>query len=199
MKLQSSLLQKSANFLSSRNWEPLHWVGIFFSVIARILPHPVNFSPVGALSVYSGARIKGWTAYAVPVILMLISDRLLGWIHGYDWLHDTLPVIYLSFLMNVSFGRIFLSESSSIYRTVGVTMLAAVQFFLVTNFAVWAIGSMYPKSWEGLFACYLAALPFFQATILGDLVYSAILFGVLDGIEIRVGRNLTRKVSWAKN
>jgi len=36
---------------------------------------------------------------------------------------------------------------------------------------------MYPKTTAGLLACYVAAIPFFQNTLLGDALYTAALFG----------------------
>jgi len=57
---------------------------------------------------------------------------------------------------------------------------ASVIFFIVSNFGVWFSGVMYPKDLSGLVACYVAGIPFFQNTVLGDLFYSAILFGVFE-------------------
>jgi len=50
-------------------------------------------------------------------------------------------------------------------------------FFVVTNFGTWAVSGMYPMTLAGLAACYLAAIPFFQNTVVGDLFYSGVLFG----------------------
>ena len=36
---------------------------------------------------------------------------------------------------------------------------------------------MYPLTLSGLAACYVAAVPFFQNTLAGDLFYSGLLFG----------------------
>jgi hypothetical protein len=51
-------------------------------------------------------------------------------------------------------------------------------FFLVTNFAVWAGGSLDPLTPEVLAACYAAAIPFFCNALLGDAFYATVLFGV---------------------
>ncbi|PJZ71176.1 hypothetical protein CH373_01270 [Leptospira perolatii] len=182
--------------LSLRNWEPLHWIGTLGSCAARFLPHPPNFTPVGAMSIYAGARIKGWNAYLVPILTMLISDRVLAWIHGFDWFHNTLPVVYASLLLNVFLGKTYLSDNSSKLRVVSVSFVGSIQFFLTTNFAVWALSSMYPYTSEGLITCYVAAIPFFQWTLVGDLVYASILFGIFDTLEIRLARYYSQPVSW---
>jgi hypothetical protein len=49
-------------------------------------------------------------------------------------------------------------------------------FFILTNFGVWATSAMYAKSFIGLIQCYTLAIPFFGGTLLGDLVYSTVLF-----------------------
>jgi hypothetical protein len=42
---------------------------------------------------------------------------------------------------------------------------------------VWLAGGLYPRTLSGLTACYVAAIPFFRNSIVGDLLYSAALFG----------------------
>jgi hypothetical protein len=55
--------------------------------------------------------------------------------------------------------------------------LGALQFFLITNFGVWAFLNSYPRTVAGLAECYLAGIPFFWNTLAGDAVYAALLFG----------------------
>jgi len=54
-----------------------------------------------------------------------------------------------------------------------------VLFFVLTNFGVWALGALYPKTLTGLTECYVVAIPFFRNALLSDLFYSALLFGGL--------------------
>ena len=58
-----------------------------------------------------------------------------------------------------------------------VALASSVLFFVVTNFGVWATQGMYPMSLEGLVACYVAAIPFFQNSLLGNAFYTSVLFG----------------------
>jgi hypothetical protein len=87
------------------------------------------------------------------------------------------PVIYACFLISVWIGRRLRSTESPI-RIGAACLLSSLQFFLLTNFAIWAMGSMYAKTVAGLAACYIAALPFFGATALGDLFFTAAIFGL---------------------
>ena len=52
-----------------------------------------------------------------------------------------------------------------------------VVFFIVSNFGVWLGGTMYPMTFEGLVTCYVAAIPFFRATLTSNILFSFILFG----------------------
>ena len=40
----------------------------------------------------------------------------------------------------------------------GAALVTSISFFLISNFAVWAVGGMYPKTLPGLAACYVAGL-----------------------------------------
>ena len=145
----------------------------------RLVPHPPNFAPVGAVALFGGAKLQGWQAYFVPIAVMLLTDPIRSWAEGahasYSWI--TL-IIYGAFLINVLLGRIFLRNSSSPWRIASVALAGSIQFYLITNFPSWAsAGSLYPHTWNGLITCYVAALPFFGRTLLGDLFYSGVLFG----------------------
>lgn len=150
--------------------------GAGVTALLRIIPHPPNFSPVGGLSVYSGAKLKGKTAFILPIFLMLVTDFLLSQIHGYEMFHTTTLFVYGSILINVILGKILLRNTEKLISVVGVTFLASIQFFLVTNLGIWIMQPTYPPTSEGLLQCYLVALPFFQYTLIGDLVFTPILF-----------------------
>ena len=144
----------------------------------RLVPHPPNFAPIGGVALFGGARLRGWQAYCVPLLAMLVTDPILSRMAGraaYSWLT---PVIYACFLINVLLGRFFLRDSSNPARILSIALAGSIQFFLVTNFFVWWMSTtMYPHTWAGLTECYMAALPFLGRTALADLFYSAVLFG----------------------
>ncbi len=143
---------------------------IFAAAAMRLVPHPPNFSPIAAMALFSGAYLpRRGLAFVAPIAALLVSDLVLG-LYGQMW------VVYGSMALVVYLGWLLSAK-----RTAGRVAVAAVGgsvlFYLLTNFGVWALGDMYPKTLAGLAACYTAAIPFFQNTLAGDLFFSAILFG----------------------
>lgn len=143
---------------------------IVAAAVARILPHPWNFTPVGAVALFAGAHLRSRRlAYAVPLAAMLASDLVIG-------LHALMPVVYACFALTVGIGGV-LRGRRTLLPIAGATLASSVLFFVVTNFAVWALGGWYPLSLSGLIACYVAGIPYFRNTLLGDALYAAVLFG----------------------
>ncbi len=136
----------------------------------RIAPHPWNFTPVGAIALFSGATIRDRRlAFFFPILALFVGDIFIGF-------HRLVPLVYASFLVSVAIG-FWLRDRRSLGRITLATLLGAIQFFLVTNFAVWAFGLSYPRNSAGLLACYVAGIPFFWNTLAGDAVYATLLFG----------------------
>lgn len=180
---------------SKTSLQPAALTLTILAALLRLVPHPPNFAPVGAVALFGGARLRGWQAYVVPLLAMLVTDPILNWMYGVHTFSVMTLVIYGCFLLNVVLGRSFLRETSSVRRIAGVAMIGSVQFFLITNFFVWlGAREFYPLTASGLAACYIAALPFFARTVLGDLFYSAILFGVYALYSRRVSLAAERPV-----
>jgi len=136
----------------------------------RVAPHPWNFTPVGAMAIFSGAIIRDVRlAFFVPILTLFLGDIFIGF-------HKLMPIVYASFLVSVAIG-FWLRDRRTAPRIAGATLLGAIQFFLVTNFAVWQFGVFYPHTSAGLLACYAAGVPFFWNTLAGDAGYAALLFG----------------------
>ncbi len=143
---------------------------IVAAAVARILPHPWNFTPVGAVALFAGAHLRSRRlAYAVPLAAMLVSDLVIG-------LHPLMPVVYACFALTVGIGG-FIRDRRTPLPVAGATLASSVLFFVITNFAVWALGSWYPLNLSGLITCYIAGIPYFRNTLLGDALSSAVLFG----------------------
>jgi uncharacterized protein DUF6580 len=136
----------------------------------RIAPHPWNFTPVGAMALFAGAAIKDRRlAFLFPLLALFAGDTFIGF-------HKLIPIVYASFLINVAIG-LWLRDRRTVARISLATLLGAIQFFLVTNFAVWQFLSAYPHTPAGLLACYIAGIPFFWNTLAGDFLYVILLFG----------------------
>ncbi len=143
---------------------------ILLAAALRIAPHPWNFTPVGAMALFSGAVLKDRRlAFLFPLHALFLGDIFIGF-------HKLVPMVYASFFISVAIG-LWLRDRRTIARISLATLLGATQFFLVTNFAVWWLLNSYPKTASGLAACYFAGIPFFWNTLAGDVVYSALLFG----------------------
>jgi hypothetical protein len=154
----------------------------------RLLPHPPNFTPVLAMALFGGARLGNRTAaLAVPLGAMLSSDVVIEIVHGRG-LHLLLPVVYLCVALCVGVGW-RLRRRRGLVWIAGAAMGGAVLFYLVTNFAVWALWSRYPMGLAGLEECYVAAIPFFRGTLLSTLLYSGALFSAHELVRSRVGRS----------
>ncbi|HEY3248557.1 MAG TPA: DUF6580 family putative transport protein [bacterium] len=143
---------------------------------ARLLPHPPNVTPIAAMALFGGASFDdARMALAVPLAAMLLSDVVLG-------LHATMPFVYLGFLLIAGIG-LWLRTRRSIPTIAAGAVVGSIAFFLITNFGVWATTTFYPKTAAGLWAAYVAGLPFFRNTVLGDLFYCAVLFGGWAALE----------------
>jgi hypothetical protein len=141
----------------------------------------LNFAPVGAMSLFAGARLRGWKAYALPLALMAITDPLLG---GYS---RATPLVYLSFMISVWIGTRLRNTESPL--AIGAGALAgSIQFFLITNFAWLGASNMYPHTLGGMLSCYAAGVPFFARTLASDLLYSGLLFGLHAWLSRTVAR-----------
>jgi len=143
---------------------------ILLAAALRIAPHPWNFTPVGAMALFSGALLKNRRlAFFFPLLALFLGDIFIGF-------HKLIPIVYASFVINVAIG-LWLRDRRTVARISLATLLGAIQFFLVTNFAVWWLLNSYPKTTSGLAACYLAGIPFFWNTLAGDALYAILLFG----------------------
>ena len=155
---------------------------ILLAALSRLLPHAPNFSPIAAMALFGGAWIgKKWLAFLVPMASLLLSDLLIS---GPD-LYAGFWIQYACFALFVTLG-FTLRHHKGILRVGGLTLTSSVLFYLVTNFGDWALLEMYPKDMSGLVACYTAAIPFFRNTVMGDLFYSAVLFGGFYLLQLNV-------------
>ncbi len=141
---------------------------IIFSIASRIFSVAPNFSPIIAVALFSGAFFANRKiALAIPIIAMFISDLFIG-------LHPTMISVYFSFGLIAILGmRIKAATTKNIFAN---SIIGALIFFVITNFAVWAMG-WYGYSLAGLATCFEMAIPFFRYTLLSSVAYSIFLFG----------------------
>lgn len=148
----------------------------FRFLILRMQPHPWDFTPVTAALLFFGAyrsRRELW----FPVVLMAASDVFLTkLVYAYPLTWDQY-VTWAWYAGAVYLGA-RLHENSKAWWVLGSALASSVVFFLASNFAAWAAFNMYPKNFAGLMTAYAMGLPFFKHRLLGDLVFTSILFAV---------------------
>ena len=147
---------------------------IFLGAVMRFLPHAPNFAPIGAMALFGGAKLNKKYALILPLAAMIVSDYFIGF---YSW--QIMASVYGSFLIYGLLG-LWARKNGGWLKIGGATLAGSILFFLITNGAVWAFSSMYPHTLVGLFACYAAGLPFWRNTLLGDVFFTAVFFGVYE-------------------
>jgi len=162
--------------MNKQNYIVLVIILIMLGFGARLLPHPANFAPIGALALFAGLYLPRKWALVLPLVAMLASDAIIGF---YSW--KIMLAVYASFAIVVGIGALA-RRYKKFHTILAGTVLGSIIFFLVTNAAVWAFGTMYTLDFSGLMHSYTMALPFFRNSLLGDLFYTGVLVGVAEGI-----------------
>ncbi len=142
---------------------------IIIGVIARLVPHPWNTTPVMAIALFGGTYLSKRWAILLPLITIIASDAILGW-------HNTMAFNWLAFALTGTLAWWVRPKPSAI-RIFSASLLGSLLFFFITNFGVWAIGGIYPHSEAGLRNCFIAAIPFYRNTLAGDLIFTTVFFG----------------------
>jgi hypothetical protein len=160
---------------------------VIAAAATRLLPHWPNMTSLTALALFGGATFRDRRlAFAVPLLALALSDTVLGLAGSWQQMvvDAHVEVQYLAFAGVVALG-LALGARRSVGRVAGFTLAGSLLFFVVSNFGVWLLQSMYPKTVEGLIACYVAGLPFLRNALIGDFGYAALLFGGLAALELQ--------------
>lgn len=147
---------------------------ILIGAILRVLPHPANFAPIGAIALFGGTYLNKKVALVLPIAAMVVSDFFIG----FDSLSSRLTV-YGSFLLIGLIG-LLVRKRKNVWTILSGSLAGSVIFYLITNFAYLYEPTMYTHNWEGIIASYINAIPFFRNTVLGDLFYTAVFFGTFE-------------------
>lgn len=165
---------------------------IIGTVLLRLVPHVPNFAPITGMALFEGAYLNKKRAIIIPLLSMVISDYLLLYINPFHYpfidvsriyplsfmFHSTTFFVYGSFILSGLIG-IVLKKKKRTEFIIGASLIASLQFFIITNFGVW-IGGMYSRGLDGLIESYIMGMPFFKWTLLGDLFYTLLFFGVYE-------------------
>jgi hypothetical protein len=134
---------------------------VLIAALSRLLPHPPNFAPITAMSLFAGAYFtRKQLAFLVPLLAMILSDFFLGF-------HVISIFVYMAFAFITLLGQ----RSGKVSPK--LVLLGSISFFIISNMGVWLL--YYPLTMEGLITCFTLAVPFFATSLLGDAVYSVVL------------------------
>lgn len=165
---------------------------VLFAALSRLIPHPSNFAPIGAMALFGAAYYsKRYLAFLVPIFSMWISDLILNnvvygaYFDHFVWFYSGSIFTYGAFALIVVFGMFSLKKIRVMNLALSALSASGI-FFVVSNFGVWLSSGMYPHTFGGLTACYAAGIPFFHNTILGDFVYTGAMFGIFEWCVRRV-------------
>ena len=143
---------------------------IGLGAVARVAPHPWNFTPMIALGLYAGAKSsKLYVGAFVTLLALVLSDAVLGFSRDAFF-------VYPAFLIPVVLGR-WVRRSEGVGTIAAGALFSSLSFFLITNGGVWAMGTLYPHTMAGLTTCLAAGVPFYRNQLLGDAIYTVALFG----------------------
>jgi len=150
---------------------------IALGLTARLLPHPANFAPIGAIALFGGLYLPRKYALIVPLGALFVSDVFIGL-----YSPKMMLAVYAGFAVMGLLGMAA-KKRKSFSTIVGATLLGSIAFYLITNAAVWGFGTMYAKTLSGLMQSYTMALPFFRNSLLGDFFFTGILVGSMEAIQ----------------
>ena len=155
------------------------------AAMARLLPHPFNFTPIGAMGLFGAAFFdKKWMGLAVPFAALFLTDLFVNNVlysafYGGKFVLFTQAAwtIYAGFAAYFLIGKLAFSSNITAKNMVVAALSGSVVFFLLTNFGSWLTDPFYPKTMGGLLHCYAEAIPFYRGSLYATLIFSVILFG----------------------
>ena len=164
---------------------------ILLAAFTRIMPHPPNFSPMAAIGLFGAAHFaKKWQAFFIPLIGIWVSDLVINnYVYSssssnFVWFYSGFYWQYISYILIIFTGLFIFNRGISLTKTAGGMISSSGIFFLVSNFGVWAGGTMYPKNFGGLITCYAAGVPFIHNTIISDVLFTTVLFGTYYLLQV---------------
>jgi len=139
------------------------------------LPHPFHFTPVLAALLFFGYRAPRKFLW-VPALLLAGTDVYLNGHYGYKFTPD-LYFTWIWYAAMVWMGSLLKSKHDAL-RIAAAAVGGSISFFVVSNFSVWLLWNMYPKTLAGLGECYAAGIPFYRNQFAGDVIFTAVAFSL---------------------
>jgi hypothetical protein len=157
---------------------------LVLAILTRVIPHHgwLNFTAVGGALLYFGAR-RSWREMLAPLAALMVTDYCLTvFAYHYSFVWTAYVTTWAWYLAVMALGHILLKSKTTWLRAGAAAVLGPTSFWLISNYAVWAGGTMYPRTLAGLASCYAAAIPFYR----NDLLATAIVVGLAFGVPVLV-------------
>jgi hypothetical protein len=155
---------------------------VLLAAFTRAIPHPDNFAPITAMALFGAATLRDKKlALLTPLVALFVSDLCIEGMHRLGLMprpgiYSGMWIQYSTILLITVMGFL-LRRHRTLVPIAAATLAGSITFYIVTNFGYWALFDAYPHTFEGLLACYTAAIPFFRNALLGDATYCTVLFG----------------------
>ncbi|MCK6640079.1 MAG: hypothetical protein L6Q81_08330 [Bacteroidia bacterium] len=154
---------------------------VAIAALTRILPHPPNFTAVGAMALLAGALVPNrLLSLVMPMAALFITDLVLGF-------HNTMWAVYAAVGFTSMIGWMISKRQNILTITAG-SLISIASFFFITNAAMWVVGfftqGFYPTTAAGLGLALESGLPFLTNDIISNLLFTAIFFGSFHALRI---------------
>lgn len=154
---------------------------VAIAALTRILPHPPNFTAVGAMALLAGALVPNrLLSLVMPMAALFITDLVLGF-------HNTMWAVYAAVGITSMIGWMIGKRQNVLTITAG-SLISIASFFFITNAAMWVVGfftqGFYPTTAAGLGLALESGLPFLTNDIISNLLFTGIFFGSFHALRI---------------
>jgi hypothetical protein len=162
--------------IKMQNNHKLSFAWIILATLGRLIPHPVNVTPLDSICLFAGSKLSKTMAMFTLILTLLLSDIILAQIQHHPILSLWSLFTYSGFIIITLCGS-KLTLSASKTKILAFVLTSTLFFWVWTNFGVWLTSGMYIKSLHGLSTCYIAAIPFLRNSLLGNMAWSILMFG----------------------
>lgn len=166
---------------SIKKLDLIYFISLFtLAIISRLIPHPWNFTAVGASAIVAGLVIENKILkIALPILVLVLSDLVIGF-------HSTVPFVYLGFVFMVGISFLFKNQNTNLKLLIAPT-LGSFTFFIISNFGVWLLeAGLYPKTFSGLIECYVMGVPFYKIQFMADVLLTPLIYFALRQVPVLV-------------
>src|ERR1700758_2873703 len=156
------------------------YVLLIVALVSRLVPHPDcwNFTAVTGALLYFGAR-RSWREMLAPLAALMVTDYYLTvFAYHYTFAWTAYVTTWAWYVAVMVLGHILLKSRTTWLRFGAAVVLGPTSFFLISNYAVWVGGTMYPRTLAGLATCYAAAIPFYRNDVLSTTIVAGLAFGL---------------------